>query len=157
MYLKGLISHIEFSNWSCTGRDSSTEPWRPARWRWPFQGGIRSPLAALAMTHADWGKPEKARVIYEEMVARGALEYIQPSQMAIAAVAAGEREKAMDHAREAYEIRDPMLVTVLAGLRANARSCGFRGHHRENGIHSNFAALISDNARVNGKQIAKRE
>jgi len=32
-------------------------------------------LAALAMTHADWGKPAKARVIYEEMVARGALEY----------------------------------------------------------------------------------
>jgi serine/threonine protein kinase/tetratricopeptide (TPR) repeat protein len=69
-------------------------------------------MAALAMTYADWNKPGEAQAIYAELVARGAREYIQPSQLAIAAAAAGQREKAVDHAREAYEIRDPMLITA---------------------------------------------
>jgi tetratricopeptide (TPR) repeat protein len=69
-------------------------------------------MAALAMTYADWGKPAEARAIYAELVARAEREYIQPTQMAIAAAAAGDREKAVDYVREAYEIRDPMLLNA---------------------------------------------
>jgi hypothetical protein len=32
--------------------------------------------------------------------------------MAIAAAAAGDQEKAVEHVRKAYEMRDPMLVTA---------------------------------------------
>jgi tetratricopeptide (TPR) repeat protein len=67
-------------------------------------------MVALATIYADWGKQAEAQAIYDELVARGAPEYIQPSQMAIAAAAAGDREKAVEHVREAYEIRDPMLI-----------------------------------------------
>jgi hypothetical protein len=45
-------------------------------------------MAALAMTYADWGKPAEAKALYAELVARAAREYIQPSQLAIAAAAA---------------------------------------------------------------------
>ena len=69
-------------------------------------------MAALAMTYADWGKPAEARAIYAELVARTEREYVQPTQMAIAAAAAGDREKAVDYVREAYEIRDPMLLNA---------------------------------------------
>jgi serine/threonine protein kinase len=69
-------------------------------------------MAALAMTYADWGKPAEAQAIYAELVARASHEYIQPSQLAIAAVAGGEQEKAVEYIRQAYEIRDPMLITA---------------------------------------------
>lgn len=69
-------------------------------------------MVALATTYADWSKPAEAKAIYGELLARAACEYIQPSQLAIAAAAEGEMEKAVDHAREAYEIRDPMLITA---------------------------------------------
>jgi serine/threonine protein kinase/Tfp pilus assembly protein PilF len=69
-------------------------------------------MVALATTYADWGKPAQAQAIYEELVARRGREYIQPSQMAIAAAAAGELEKAVDYVREAYETRDSMLITT---------------------------------------------
>jgi len=69
-------------------------------------------MAALAMTYADWGKPAEAQALYAELVARAAREYIQPSQLAIAAAAAGEQEKAVECTRQAYEIRDPMLITA---------------------------------------------
>ena len=69
-------------------------------------------MVALAMTYADCGKPTEAHVLYAELVDRAASQYIQPSQMAIAAAAVGEREKALEYIREAYEIRDPMLITA---------------------------------------------
>jgi serine/threonine protein kinase/tetratricopeptide (TPR) repeat protein len=69
-------------------------------------------MAALATTYADWGKLAEAQAIYAELVARSAHEYIQPSQLAIAAVAAGEQEKAVEYVRQAYQIRDPMLITA---------------------------------------------
>jgi hypothetical protein len=69
-------------------------------------------MVALAMTYADWGKPAEAQAIYSELVARTAREYIQPSQLSIAPAAAGEQEKAVECTRQAYEIRDPMLMTA---------------------------------------------
>lgn len=67
-------------------------------------------LSGLAMVFAGWGKIAEAKAIYAELVARAAREYILPSHLAIAAAAAGESDKAVAHAREAYEIRDPWLT-----------------------------------------------
>ena len=66
-------------------------------------------LGGLAVTYADWGKTAEAKAIYAELVARAVHEYIQPSALALAASATGEQDKALAHAREAYEIRDPVL------------------------------------------------
>jgi eukaryotic-like serine/threonine-protein kinase len=69
-------------------------------------------MSAQAMIFANWGKDSAAQALYAELVARAAQGYVQPSQLAITASAAGEREKAIAHAREAFEIRDPMLFTA---------------------------------------------
>ena len=69
-------------------------------------------MSAQAMTFADWGKAGAAQALYAELVARASQGYVQPSQMAIAASAAGETEKAIAHLREAFKIRDPMIITV---------------------------------------------
>jgi eukaryotic-like serine/threonine-protein kinase len=69
-------------------------------------------MSAQAMIFADWGKLSAAQALYAELVARAAQGYIPPSHLAIAASAAGETDKAVAHAREAFEIRDPMLVTA---------------------------------------------
>ena len=62
------------------------------------------------MIHADWGKVTDAQAIYAELLARAARGYVAPTPLAIAASAAGEPEKALAHAREAYKIRDPNLI-----------------------------------------------
>jgi len=51
---------------------------------------------------------------------------VQPSQLAITASAACESDKAVAHARKAFEIRDPMLVVArhwpdFARLRGDPR------------------------------------
>lgn len=65
-------------------------------------------MALLAATFADWGKPADAEAIYAEMVARARRGYMQPCTLALAAAAAGFKDDALRHAREAFEIRDPM-------------------------------------------------
>jgi serine/threonine protein kinase/tetratricopeptide (TPR) repeat protein len=69
-------------------------------------------MSALAVIHADWGKVADAQAIYAELLARAARGYVQPAQLAVAASAAGEPDKALAHAREAYEIRDPYLLAA---------------------------------------------
>ena len=83
-------------------------------------------MAALAMTYADWGKVADAQAIYAEMLARTARGYISPTMMAIAALAAGERDKALGHLRQAIKIRDPLSICIkywpdLAPLREDPR------------------------------------
>jgi TolB-like protein/Flp pilus assembly protein TadD len=65
-------------------------------------------MATLATTLADWGKPSDAEAIYAELMGRARRSYVSPSVLAIAASAAGFRDEAIRHAREAFEIRDPM-------------------------------------------------
>jgi adenylate cyclase len=65
-------------------------------------------MALLAVTLADWGKPADAEAIYAEMMARARRGYMQPCTLALAAAAAGFKDDALRHAREAFEIRDPM-------------------------------------------------
>jgi hypothetical protein len=62
--------------------------------------------------YADWGKIADAQAIYAELVARAARGYISPIRMAVAASAAGERDLAVAHAREAFEVevRDPWVL-----------------------------------------------
>ncbi len=64
-------------------------------------------MAGLAMIFADWGKPADAQAVYAEMMARARRCYVQPSQLAIAAAAAGMQDEAIRLSREAFEIRDP--------------------------------------------------
>ena len=83
-------------------------------------------MSAQANIFADWGKTSAAQALYAELVARAAQGYVQPTHMAMAASAAGEIDKAIAHARQAYEIRDPMLALVnhwpdFASVRADSR------------------------------------
>jgi tetratricopeptide (TPR) repeat protein len=64
-------------------------------------------MAGLAATLADWGKPVDAEAVYAELMARARRYYVQPTQLAIAAAAAGMQDEAIAQAREAFEIRDP--------------------------------------------------
>jgi eukaryotic-like serine/threonine-protein kinase len=83
-------------------------------------------MSAQAVIFADAGKLVEARGMYAELLARSASGFIQPSHLAIAASAAGESEKAIDHAREAFDIRDPFLFVArhwpdFARLREDSR------------------------------------
>jgi serine/threonine protein kinase/tetratricopeptide (TPR) repeat protein len=69
-------------------------------------------MSALATTLADWGKVADVAAIYAELIARAARGYVSPVHLAVAASAAGEMEKAIAHSQEAYQIRDPMLMTA---------------------------------------------
>ena len=69
-------------------------------------------LSGQAAIFADWGKIGEAKSIYAELVARASREYILPIHFAIAALAAGELDKAVALVREAYEMRDPWLVVA---------------------------------------------
>jgi adenylate cyclase len=97
-------------------------------------------MATLATTFADTGKPADAQGLYAELIARAQRSYIQPAQLAIAAAAAGSRESALTHAREAWTIRDPSRNQLspmfywpfTARLHADPR---FREIVREMGFH----------------------
>jgi tetratricopeptide (TPR) repeat protein len=67
-------------------------------------------LTTLASIYNGWNKPERARAVYAELEARSVTEYIQPGMMAIAADAAGHRERALVFAQQALDIRDPLFV-----------------------------------------------
>jgi serine/threonine protein kinase/tetratricopeptide (TPR) repeat protein len=68
------------------------------------------PMGLLAVTYAASGKTAEARAAYAELLARAAVGYVQPFFFALAALAAGEADKAVELLREAKEIRDPMLI-----------------------------------------------
>jgi hypothetical protein len=69
-------------------------------------------MSTQAMVFADWGKVSAAQALYAELVARATRVYARPSHLAVAASAAGGTDKALAHLWEAFEIRDPMLVTA---------------------------------------------
>src|SRR6516225_10825908 len=64
-------------------------------------------MAWLAVALADWGKTGEAEAIYFEMQARARREYVAPTSLAVAALAAAREDEAIRYAREACEIRDP--------------------------------------------------
>ena len=79
-------------------------------------------MGTLAAALADWGKPSEAEAIYAELMGRVRRSYISPSMLAMTAAAAGMRDEAIGHAREAFQIRDPMSQFFLSKLHpASAR------------------------------------
>jgi len=82
-------------------------------------------MAALAFACAEWGRTASAGSIYDELLARATRQYISPTLLAISASAAGRRENAIAHAREAYATQDPTLTatkyTVGKHLREDPR------------------------------------
>lgn len=70
-------------------------------------------MAGLAATFADWGKPVDAEAVYAELMARARRYYVQPTQLAIAAAAAGMQDEAIRQAREAFDIHDPSRQMVV--------------------------------------------
>ena len=69
-------------------------------------------ISPQVIVFAEMGRTVEAKALYAELVARSASSYIQPSHLAIAASAIGEMDMALKHAREAFEIRDPMLMVA---------------------------------------------
>ena len=69
-------------------------------------------MSPQAMILAEMGKLVEAKAIYAELVARSASSFIQPCHLAMAASAVGEMEKAVQHARDAFAIHDPMLMVA---------------------------------------------
>jgi adenylate cyclase len=73
-------------------------------------------MGTLAAVLADWGKPSDAEAIYAELMGRVRRSYISPAMLAMTAAAAGLRDQAIRHAREAFQIRDPMSQCFLTKL-----------------------------------------
>jgi len=72
------------------------------------------PMAWLAVALADWGKTGEAEALYLEMQARARREYVAPTSLAIAALAAAREDEMIRYAREACEIRDPSCATFFS-------------------------------------------
>ena len=70
-------------------------------------------VAMLASTYADWGKPSEARAIHDELVARAAETYVQPSVMAWSAAAAGLKDDVVALVERSVHERDAFLMLVL--------------------------------------------
>jgi len=72
------------------------------------------PMAWLAVALADWGKTGEAEALHLEMQARARREYVAPTSLAIAALAAAREDEMIRYAREACEIRDPSCATFFS-------------------------------------------
>jgi serine/threonine protein kinase/tetratricopeptide (TPR) repeat protein len=90
-------------------------------------------MSAQAVIFAEWGKVVEAKAIYAELVARAAGGYIQPSHLAMAASAAGDLDMALNYVREAFKIRDPLLMAW--------RYFGFRRLRETPGFHEILAKI----------------
>jgi serine/threonine protein kinase/Flp pilus assembly protein TadD len=69
-------------------------------------------LTTLVSIYAAWEKPDNARAMFCELEARSANDYIQPSMLALAAVAVGEMDRAIGFAQQALDDQDPMFVLL---------------------------------------------
>jgi tetratricopeptide (TPR) repeat protein len=71
-------------------------------------------MAWLAAALADWGKTDEADSLYFEMRARARRQYVAPTSLAIAALAAAREDEVIGYAREACEIHDPGCATFFS-------------------------------------------
>jgi tetratricopeptide (TPR) repeat protein len=71
-------------------------------------------ISTMAIAHADLGKNNAARAAYEELLARSSRQFIAPTQLALTAYAAGEKDIAFTFMTRACDDRDPFLP-LLAG------------------------------------------
>ena len=86
---------------------------------------VRHPwmLASVACAHAAVGEKQHAKLIYDELAARGKMEYVQSATMAGVAASAGLDDEAVEWAKLAVKQYDPMLIwgQVLPGWSALRR------------------------------------
>ena len=69
-------------------------------------------LASQVTAYARWGKAKKARAVHNELLARAEQGYVQPTLLALSAVAVGDVEDAVARAQAAYEERDCFLIVA---------------------------------------------
>jgi serine/threonine-protein kinase len=69
-------------------------------------------LAHMASTYADWGKPDQARALYDELRSMQAQTYVPCTSVAVAASASGDMDAAMNLARQACDEREPILLLM---------------------------------------------
>jgi tetratricopeptide (TPR) repeat protein len=69
-------------------------------------------LAHMASTYADWGKPGQARALYDELQSMKASAYVPCTSVAVAAIASGDMDAAMNLARQACDEREPILLLM---------------------------------------------
>lgn len=88
-------------------------------------------MGTLAATLGDWGKASDAEAIYAELIGRARRSYVPPSILAITACAAGLKDdEAIRHAREAFQIRDPMSQFFFSKINpASGRLLGIPSFH----------------------------
>ena len=93
-------------------------------------------LASVACAHAALGEKHQARPIYDELAARGKLEYMQPATLACVAASAGLDVEATEWIQLAVKQYDPMLIfgQVLPGWRALRRIETFDAVYAQLGI-----------------------
>jgi len=72
------------------------------------------PMAWLALALAGWGKADEADSLYVEMQARARREYVAPTSLAVAALAAAKEDDVIRYAREACKIHDPSCATFFS-------------------------------------------
>jgi hypothetical protein len=72
-------------------------------------------LTTLTMIYAGWGRMDDARAVFQELEARAAREYVQPSMLCAAAAAVVGIDAAVTLARQALEIRDPLFTLLARG------------------------------------------
>jgi len=72
-----------------------------------ISGRLSWSMTFLAVTFAEWEKPNEADAIYSEMLARSRRQYVPSAQLALAAAAASREDDALRHAGDAFQIRDP--------------------------------------------------
>jgi tetratricopeptide (TPR) repeat protein len=72
-------------------------------------------LAHMASTYGDWGKPDQARALYDELRSMQAQTYVPCTSVAVAASASGDMDAAMSLARQACDEREPILL-IMARL-----------------------------------------
>ncbi len=69
-------------------------------------------LCFQAIAYALWGKASEARAAHNELLARAARGYVQPSLVVLSAVAIGEIEDAVALAQTGYEERDVFQIVT---------------------------------------------
>lgn len=84
-------------------------------------------LATYVTIYTAWGRPDVARAAYEEMVARSATTYVQPTMLALAAAYALGIDEGIAFLRRAVDVMDVLVVTnvrswpLFERLRADPR------------------------------------
>ena len=74
----------------------------------------RHPWLMMGLAHANGaaGRPDTAEALYAELAARARSEYVQPAALAAAALGARQENRALEHLREAVQVKDPLLTAM---------------------------------------------